>query len=334
MKILSHIYPLILIAFVALTAGCIHEYPHPISPSSPEKGENPTVVNLFLDIKYDIDEYENINTWISSRARTDRPHRFIIEVFHNDESICRDEINLSDEEYSLGYLRHKISKPLNAMDYAVTIWSDMQNETGDYSFDASDPSNVYLINLSTTNATVLQCECVKEILDLREYTYPENTEGVVKEVSLSRPGAIFEIIATDVQDFITSQKNALNQGEKYTIHLEFAGNRYQIFDSLNEIPVYSDERFELSGRMRLPFAEYDELKIAEGFLFCNSEEEVSMRLYVTNTALVTVAETDYFSFKVKRGFKTIVSGDFLSNLVDGIFSIDNIWKGEMVQEIE
>ena len=85
--------------------------------------------------------------------------------------------------------------------------------------------------------------------------------------------------------------------------------------------------------MRLPFAEYDELKIAEGFLFCDNDSETSIQLSVLNSALVTVSRTEYFTFPIKRGYITTVRGDFLTHSLNGIFTVDHIWGGEIIIEI-
>ena len=107
----------------------------------------------------------------------------------------------------------------------------------------------------------------------------------------------------------------------------------EIYDVYAGWMVYKGASIDLTGWMRLPFAEYTELKIAEGFLFCREQDTVNVKLSVLNSAMVTVSQTDYFSFPIRRGYITVVTGNFLTHPIDGIFSIDNIWDEDIVIEI-
>lgn len=317
----------------AFLQGCIHEYPHYVPGKGPDKGEDPTSVDAEVNIIFDL-SWEKMLHRVSfgSRARDDSYHRFTIELFNEDELISRDVVYLSDNEFSRGSFRHRLSEPLKKKSYNLAVWYDMQDADGNYIFDSNSLSNVELVNFSTTQGDYLHCAHAGEQIDLTSFdTEKENT--ITKEIELRYPGARFEIVATDVQQFITEQKEALNQGDTFKVNLSVAGGGYSNLNILNGYISTQHPSMEYSGRMRLPFADYDELKIAEGFFFCYPEDDVTMQLSVINSASSTVSRTEYFSFPVKRGYITTISGDFLTHPMDGIFSINNIWEGEIVIEI-
>ena len=326
---------LILSLVMLFIQGCIHEYPHPVKGNS-DKGEVPTAINTFIEVSYNL-SWESILHQIDfdtkSRARDDRDHRFIIEVIKEGEIICHDIQYLSSEDFSLGKLSHKLSMKLEADYYQIAVWYDLKDEKGIHSFSADALNQVSLINLSTQNSEVLQCAYATDGLDLTDYEDVGKEITVEKPLQLQHAGARFEIVATDVQKFITNNKASLNQGDSFTVHLSFSNSTPIGYNLHSDILNYTESPVELSGELRLPFAEYEELKIAEGFIFCLDEENVSLNVAVKNSALVLVSQTDYFKFPVKRGHITTVYGDFLTHTIDGNFTINNIWDGEIVMEI-
>lgn len=335
MRVRSFVFFIFIIIISIFLSGCIHEYPHPVKGNSSDKGENPTAINAEIQVSFNL-SWENIlhNVEISTKSgvRDERPHRFVIEVIKEGEQVCHDLDYLTAEEFSLGSLTHKISVPLEASSYQIAVWYDFQDDEGHYSFDADNLTNVSLLNLSTDSGENLQCAYATDTLDLSHYSNSQEEIHFTKELHLSHAGARFEIVTTDIQKFIETYKASLNQGDSFTVNLTFTG------DTPSSCNLYKNnfnygEITKLSGKMRLPFAEYEELKIAEGFVFCPDEGEVTMKLNVINSSLIPVCETEYFSFPVKRGCITIVRGDFLSSPVDGIFSVNTIWDEEIIIEI-
>lgn len=318
-----------------LFQSCIHEYPHVIKGPIPDKGENPTTVYASVDISFDL-SWEEILHYLevetkSTRARTERPHRFIIEILKNAEIEYHSVINLTPEEFGIGRFNHTISMPLETTSHEIAVWYDFQDEEGNYHFDADELNRVCLTDFSTTNVDTKQCAYASDILDLSLYSDTKEA-GIVKELQLQHAGARFRIVATDIQQFILNQKEALNQGDKFTVFLTFSGGIHEAFN-LYSGEVISGGNQEMSGWMRLPFDDYEELTIAEGFVFCPGENDLTATLSVKNSSLVTILQTEPFSFPIKQGYVTTIYGAFLSNPIDGIFSINNIWEGEIIIEI-
>lgn len=314
-----------------MLGGCIHEYPVPVN--SPSKGNDPSLWDAFIDVDFEISWQSMLHRVdFTRRAREERRHHFIIEISGQEGLVCCDQELLSDDEFAAGTLHHKISSPLGKKKYDIAVWYELQDENGNYSFLTDDLGNVRLTNTDTTDAEVLQSGYASDTLDLGEIDSSADT-FYYKRLDLKCAGARFEIIATDVNQFISEQKEALLQGDWFKVSLELGQEGSRYFNVYRGQTVATDSFLELSGRMRLPYSDYEELKIAEGFLFCDSETEVEMQLSVVNSALVTVSRTDYFTFPIKRGYITTVRGDFLTHPLGGVFNIDNIWGGEIVIEI-
>ena len=313
--------PLIVVGFISCKNHATLELPQ--NPNSNSGGNSS--LNPYLEVSFDI-SWQNIlhKVEFSTKASYVERHRFIIEVAKENQIISRETKLITEDEFATGLLRYRLQKPLEATNYTISVWYDKLDDEGNPVFIVDDLNTVELNNFSTIDADALRCAFVCEELDLREYASSKDNKNMVKELTLNHPGARFEIIATDVQEFITLQKAALNQGDKFNVRLEFVSSYHNLFNVNQGKPVQNNQTLILSGWMRLPFDNYTELKIAEGFLFCKEEDVVNTVLsVVNNNSLITVSETDEFSFPVKRGHITTISGNFLTHQVDGIFNIDN-----------
>ena len=332
MKAVKNLISLFAMPALIILAGCIHEYPYTTPGGGPQPGVNPDDVAAAIEVTYDISWQEIMHTVdfsVDTKAGREAPHRFIIEVKKDDDIVCRDVEYVSDEQFVTGRLSHKLSVNLSPHRYRIAVWYDRQTDVGTYPFIADNLGEVTMAYFSTTDADTYQCAYVADYLDLSGLATSNVKETLSKELRLQHAGARFEIIATDVEQFITDHRAALFQGDMFYSNLTFFRGTSHTFNLHDEILIDGNGDLELSGRMRLPYDDYEELKIAEGFIFCNTDSEVTAQLSVTNSALVTVSQTGTFNFPVKRGYITIVSGDFLTNPIDGVFSINNIWEGEI-----
>ena len=320
-----------IVIFTFFLQGCIYENPQ-ASKGPQSGGDGGSYVSTQIEVSYNI-SWQNLLQEVqfnqSSRARETTGHRFIVEVSRYGERVCRDEIYLSENEFATGVFSHRLSSNLQHRDYDISVWYDKDADDGNRFFDTTDLSEVKLTNLSTTGLESLSCAYASDHLDLSDY----EDEILVKEIEMALPGAKFEIVTTDAEQFIAAQKESLNQGDTFTACLDIIDGGSTVFNVYDGVVVYSNNYLQTEGRMRLPFVELDELKIAEGFLFCETEDVAHVRLTVNNSALVPVARTETFSFPVKRGYVTKVVGEFLTTPIDGVFSIDHIWEGEITMEI-
>ena len=315
------------ILFAFTLQSCIKEYP------VGGKGNDPDAVAAVIEVNCGL-------SWISiphyidfeTKAAQEFPHHFIVEVSLNSQKICRDEFYLSNQQFSSGQITHQLSVPLSAKVYDIAVWYDTDDSRSAQYYDSHTLEDVRIINTSTSSADEMICAFASGTLDCRN---PESISGhkiVTESFELKIPGARFELIATDVNQFISDNKAALDLGETYYCEVNFGNGTYSSFNVYKDMPLTLDGEFFLSGRMRLPYDKYDSLKIAEGFFFCKDGYEANLRLTVRNSASVAVSETGIFTLPAKRGAIISIYGDFLTHPLDGYFSIDNMWEGEISYE--
>ena len=328
----------------SLWQGCIHEYPVAIDSPSHPSGVVPDRVEVALEIHF-TGEWENLThqALVSTKAAREFPQRVIIEVKNEGKILSKEERYLKIEEYNTGKMTHNLKDIYRGKIYEVAVWQDTQDDGGNYAFETEDLSRVRHLRRLTTEPDLSDCSYGYGILDLSNdgIDISENgteisatpDDAITKRIDLQYPTARFEIIATDINEFISQQQEALMQGDSFTTHVSLFTGAFDRFNLYSSSAWKEDEKIELSGRMRLPFDEYDELKIAEGVIFVNGEGETTAKISVKNSALFNVSQTPEFIFPVKRGYVTQIRGNFLTATVDGIFSIDSVWEGEIEMDI-
>lgn len=333
MKSQSHFFIALLLFICLWLQGCIHEYPHAVYNIS--IGEDPTKHAGYIEVNCQLSWEELLHEInFCTKALRNNRHRIIMEVRKNGETVCREEVLLNDEEFAEGYWTHRLSKPLESQTYLLAVWYDRLDSEGSHAYNAENSEFINATSFSTTDAENMVCAFSLEELDLRNPEEWESSEIFYKKVELSHAGAKFEIVASDVQEFIIQQKNALNQGDSFNVRLNFEESRFGNFNLLTGNTVSAESELSMEGWMRLPFDDYQELKIAEGFVFCGETDMAQMELCViNNSSLAIISRTSPFSIPLKRGHVTIVRGNFLTHGVNGMFSIDNIWEEDIIFEI-
>lgn len=190
---------ILIVAFLVFPS-CIHDHPK-------GEGENPSRVNAELEIAFDL-RWNQILHQVDfdiadTKAGEENRHKFIIETAQNGSVYSREEVYLSDEEFNMGMMRHQFSKAFSAENYDLAVWYERlipENETP--FFDTESLENVTLLTSSVSHLDSIQCAHASETLDLRDYSASRAGDEIVKTVELAHSGAKFQIVATDINEFI------------------------------------------------------------------------------------------------------------------------------------
>ena len=314
------------ILVAAMLQACIHEYPH-------GTGTNPSKVDVNLHITFSLHWETMLHTTpFATRGRLEKPHRFVIEARKDGEPVYRGEQWLSPEEFLLGTLDYPFPVLMGPYEYEVAVWYEECDDSAESVFDATELTDIRVLDSALAASAPRNCGYASELLDLTPYYSSVNT-GVEIDLTLQHAGARFQIVATDVQEFIALQKEALLQGDTFSLQMRVASNSPLSFNAYNGIAGRTAGSLQHEDAMFFPFAEYDELKIGEGFLFSGAGDDVAMTLTVYNSARQIVSQTEEFHIPLRRGYITIVRGDFLTFPINGNLSINHIWDGEIEMEI-
>ena len=312
---------------ILMLQGCIHDYPH-------DGGIDPTMVELRVDLSLNLSWQQFAEAAVfDTRARNEGSHRIVTEIMRKGEVIGRSETYLSDEEFELGKATIPLSFRLHALEYQLAVWYDRNPGNQEEAAYHSDRlSSIEQKNFPLEWTPSLSCGYASCIIDLTPLRGKWGAR-ITKELDLLHSGARFELVTTDFQEFIENQRVALLQGETYSLTISVHSAVADSFDAYSGNSLALKEEKESIKTLTLPFTQSDMVTIADGFLFCEEDDNASMKLIVHNSARAIVVQTPWFRFPVKRGSITRVYGDFLSNFFKGSISIDNIWEGEIEIEV-
>lgn len=318
---------LFLIPILFSLCSCIYDYPK-------GTGNNPSTVEAGIELSYDLTWDEWLHEIdFSTRARTERPHHFVFEIMTEGDGdiVCREEDWLSEEDFALGVLRHRFSTPLRPKAYDVAVWYERSADNFEMAdmIDIDDFSNVRLKVFSHENALRFNCGFAYDWINLSKYS-GELHASEVKKMTIGNAGARVALIATDVQQFLTEHHAEMLQGDSYSIEILTYEKSLNVYTGFSD---NSDQNIKYTGDLFFPFGDYEELRIADTFIFCNFEDYLSMRLLVYNSARMIVTQSPEINIPLKRGFVTMVKGDLLTFPINGNLSIDHIWEGEFVIEV-
>lgn len=308
--------------------SCIHEHPD-------GNAEDPSLVDLGVELTLELKwNQRTASPQYPSKAREETPHRVIIQIMRNGSIVGKDEVYLSSKEFSEGSLIHKLPFKLHALEYEIAVWSDFISEKGEEeAYHVSSLENIERLDHGIQWKSEYGCGYCNDILDLRDYRNQWNAK-VIKTLPLNQAASRFEIISTDINRFLDTQKFAMLNGETYTLTVTFGKNTATGFNAFTGTPIRDNyEEFQTVGKLNLPLGVYDELVIASGILFSSEEENITMNLTVHNSARLIVVRSSEFRFPIKRGTLTRVKGEFLSDTFDNNITVDNIWEGEIFIEI-
>lgn len=305
-----------LLALPLLMAACtLHEEPELTAEG--ELGVDPTEVNVEVNLTLDLNLPEQGNEENSSArvsANTDYLHRFIVEAYFNRQPVARQVFveNITDRTH----LSLPVSMKLHARSYQLVVWKDyVSAETPEEDLHYNTQSLVPVIpnRASHTGNTEYKDVFVGTTsLDLTAYA---DQWGVVVEqdVTLQRPVARYELIATDVDKFLQRIADGEVNGETFTARIKYSGYLPVGYNALDNVPKHSLMYMQYNTSFELPEEGTDELRVGFDYVFVSNEGSASvpMEIEIVNEENVTVANS-VLNVPLERGKNTVWTGEFLT----------------------
>ena len=275
------------IGFIALVltivlAGCVHDYPSMTEDG--EEGVDPTLVEVKTEVTLDLElvpleiiTRKNARSG-TTKARagepTDYRRRFIIEAWRGGKPESRQVTVVDDaEEDGDGKITLPIRLKLHAVEYTLAVWTDYvaAGTDTDLYYDTEDLQYVACRDPYTGSTPYRDCLYGTTALDLRQYREEWSAKVQIK-VDMVRPLAKYELIATDVQEFLQKTERQRAGGAAYTITVSYGFYFPLGFNVLTGKP----ERSEMGVAFTAPLVVADngsgECTLASDYIFVNGEE--------------------------------------------------------------
>lgn len=334
------------IGFIALVltivlAGCVYDYPSMTEDG--EEGIDPTLVEVNTEVTLDLELVPlEIITQKNARSgttkaragkQTDYRRRFIIEAWREGKPTARQVtvMDTAEEENGDGKISLPIRLKLHALDYTLAVWTDYvaADTDTDLYYDTKDLQYVACRDPYTGSTDYRDCLYGTAALDLRNYRDEWNAKVQVK-VDMVRPLAKYELIATDVKDFLRKTKKQRTDGEAFTITFSYGFYLPTVFNVLSGKPADSRTGIAYTTPLTVPTDGQEECTIGTDFVFVNGEESfVKLSMEIRDGSGNVISRTTGLEVPYRRGHLTTVRARFLTNEMQGGVDINDEFDGNI-----
>ena len=341
------------IGFIALVltialAGCVHEYPGMTEEG--EEGVDPTLVEVNTDVTLDLELVPlEIITQESARSGTNKARnittkaddgyrrRFIIEAWREGKPTTRQvTVMETAEEDGDGKITLPIHLRLHAVEYTLAVWTDYvkAGTTDDLYYDTDNLQQVACTDPYTGSTDYRDCLYGTTPLDLRQYRNEWNARVQIK-VDMVRPLAKYELIATDVKDFLRKTKKQRAGDETFTITFSYGFYLPTVFNVLAGKPADSRTGITYTTPLTVPADGQEECAIGTDFVFVNGTESfVSLSMEIRDSGGNVISRTTGLKVPYRRGHLTTVRARFLTNEMQGGVDIDDDFDGNIDVDLD
>lgn len=341
------------IGFIALVltialAGCVHDYPGMTEEG--EEGVDPTLVEVNTEVTLDLELVPlEIITQESARSGTNKARnittkaddgyrrRFIIEAWREGKPTTRQvTVMETAEEDGDGKITLPIHLRLHAVEYTLAMWTDYvkAGTTDDLYYDTDNLQQVACTDPYTGSTDYRDCLYGTTPLDLRQYRNEWNARVQIK-VDMVRPLAKYELIATDVKDFLRKTKKQRAGDETFTITFSYGFYLPTVFNVLAGKPADSRTGITYTTPLTVPADGQEECAIGTDFVFVNGTESfVSLSMEIRDSGGNVISRTTGLKVPYRRGHLTTVRARFLTNEMQGGVDIDDDFDGNIDVDLD
>lgn len=338
------------IGFIALVVaivlgGCVHDYPSMTEDG--EEGIDPTLVEVNTEVTLDLELVPlEIITQKNARSgttkarageQTDYRRRFIIEAWRDGKPESR-QVTVMDDAEEDG--DEKITLPirlkLHAVEYTLAVWTDYvkAGTDTDLYYNTEDLRQIACTDPYTGSTPYRDCLYGTTTLDLRQYRDEWNAKVQVK-VDMVRPLAKYELIATDVKDFLRKTKKQRADDETFTITFSYGFYLPTVFNVLSGKPADSKTGVAYTVPLAVPTDGQEECTIGSDFVFVNGEESfVSLSMEIHDSGGNIISRTTGLEVPYRRGHLTTVRARLLTNEMQGGVDINPDFDGDIDVDLD
>lgn len=347
----KHAIRFIALAVVAiLLAGCVHDFP--TMTKDGEEGIDPTLVEVNTEVTLDLElvpleiitdpnRSGDRKAETGTKTAADYRRRFIIEAWRNGKPESRQVTVMKDAEGEGEDGDEKITLPihlrLHAVEYTLAVWTDYvaAGTDTDLYYDTKDLQYVACTDPYTGSTPYRDCLYGTAALDLRPHREEWNAKVQVK-VDMVRPLAKYELIATDVKDFLRKTKKQ-RDGEDGAFSITFSYGFYlpTVFNVLTGRPADSRTGVQYTTPLSVPTDGREECTIGTDYVFVNGDESfVKLSMEIHGADGTVLSRTTGLEVPYRRGHLTTMRARFLTNEMQGGVEIDPGFDGDIDVDLD
>lgn len=328
-------YSILLFMLLSMLGSCVHDYP--TITEEGEEGIDPTLVQINTEVTLDLElvpleiiTQKNVRT-VTTKATSDYRRRFIVEARRDGHAETRQVTILDEAETENKQISLPINLRLHAVEYTLAVWTDYvkANSGTDLYYDTEDLQYVGCTVPYTGSTYYRDCLYGTTPLDLRPYRDEWNAKVQVS-VDMVRPLAKYELIATDVKDFLRKTRKQRSGGKAFNVTFAYGFYLPTVFNVLSGKPADSQTGVQYTVPLTIPTDGAEECSIGTDYIFVNGMESfVQLSIEIQDERGTVVARTTGLEVPYRRGHLTTVRARFLTNEMQGGVDIDDDFEGNI-----
>lgn len=327
------LYIIICMPLLLLLACDVHEWP-----------ELPKPVKLNLTLRYETEmiKWEHLydGESVVEQGLGDRYDnhqalgqiRYIIRTYPVTEKLRTAQEYTQEfiftKDISEGY-DHEVEVEILPGDYTIMVWSDLVESSEDVHFyGAENFASIMLQGAHQGNSNYRDAFCGKASVSIP--TKDDNQADRAMSIEMKRPLAKFEIVASDLLEFVKVKGSNL---ELYKAKIQYVGFMPNVYSLFADRPIASTtgEMFESS------FAELNDSQdpkatmVSMGFDYVfvgESGTMITIRVGIYDNQDRQISISEPITIPVKPDHHTLLRGEFLMQNTSNGVTIDPGWSGD------
>ena len=305
-----------ILAAMPLLAGCLMEYPEMTADG--ELGIDPTSVTVNLEISADLKLREEIPDY--SDEDEVWMHRITVAAYDAGTRLLEKKETIYEELTSDGELSVDLDMKLHAKEYRIVVWADLESEgeSGAY-YGVGDLTSILYAENNYRGQTIYKDALYASVrCDLSKYRDEWGAEETVSAV-LSRSMGVYELVANDVQRFLSKLEAGEVAGETFTARVNYDGFLPAGFNAYDGITKHAFRYLTFRRTVRVPDSGAEELSLVFDYVFMDDEEDtIPLTLDILDEKGIIIASTS-LNVACRKNGKTVIRRPFLTSMPgDGV----------------
>lgn len=258
--------------------------------------------------------------------------RFLIEVCQDNTVITRQTISPDSLSLANDSLFLSTKLELQTLQYDLSIWMDYTKDNSDLHYITENLNKVTCVEPYCGNTASKECLYGHKTIDLRKYRKQENIHAETN-ITIRPPVAKYEIIATDVEEFIKQTSWPFNK--KYRITFTYLFFYPMVFNAHEG--VIKDSWSNVSFDLPLNITDNKQKECKLGFDYILADTTINTAMLVltvkdeNNKEIIT---SPPISIPYKQGYSTRIAGNFLTKSNPGGIEINTEFDDEINIDID
>lgn len=218
---------------------------------------------------------------------------------------------------------HKVTIDIAPGNYEIMVWSDLVEKSSDKHFyNVDNFTEITLQGKHKGNTDYRDAFSGKCNVQLSPNSINQVPETI--HITMKRPLAKFEVIASDLSDFIASGTKDIDQ---YKVKVQYVGYMPNAYSLFTDKPVDSTIGTVFESTLT-QLNESEASMVFDYVLVGDRETEVTIRIGIYDNKGDQISMTETLVIPLKPSHHTILTGKFLMQKASGGIDIDPGYSGE------